>query len=173
RLRKRVAVVSQQSEIFNRTIRENIAYGNPNATKNEVLEAAKKANAHEYIMKFKDKYETLVGEKGVRLSGGQQQRLSIARALLTKPEILIFDEATSSLDSESEIKIQKALFANRGKSTMIIIAHRLSTIESADIVVVMDKGRIAEIGTHKELLNKKDGLYRKMRKLQRLGELRA
>ncbi len=173
KLRKRIAVVSQHSEIFNRTIKENIAYGKPNATKNEVIEAAKKANAHDFIMKLKNKYETLVGEKGVRLSGGQQQRLSIARALLTKPEILIFDEATSSLDTESELKIQEALFGHRGERTMIIIAHRLSTIENADLVVVMSKGRIAEIGTHKELLNKKDGLYRKMRKLQRLGELRA
>ncbi len=171
-LRKRIAVVSQQTEIFNRTIHENIAYGKPTATRKEVIEAAKKANAHKFIMEFKNKYDTLVGERGIRLSGGQQQRISIARALLANPEILIFDEATSSLDSESEINIQKALFSTRGKYTMIIIAHRLSTIEHADLVMVMDKGKVAEMGTHQELLKKKDSLYKKMRELQRLGELR-
>ncbi len=171
-VRRKIAVVSQHTEIFNRTIHENIAYGKPNATRREVIEAAKKANAHEFITSFKKGYDTLVGEKGVRLSGGQQQRISIARALLADPEILIFDEATSSLDSKSEMNIQKAIFAARGKYTIIIIAHRLSTIEHADIVVVMHEGKIAEIGTPKKLLQKGKGLYKRMRELQRLGEIR-
>lgn len=171
-LRKKTAVVSQHTEIFNRTVHENIAYGKPTATRAQVREAAKKANAHEFIMSFKNGYDALVGEKGVRLSGGQQQRISIARALLNDPEILIFDEATSSLDSESEMGIQKAIFAVRGKYTLIIIAHRLSTVEHADLVIVLDKGHVAELGTHQELLRREDSLYKKMRHLQRLGELR-
>lgn len=171
-LRRRTAVVSQHTEIFNRTIHENIAYGKPQASRAKVIEAAKKANAHTFITSFKNGYNTLVGEKGVKLSGGQQQRVSIARALLSSPEILIFDEATSSLDSESEIGIQKAIFGSRGEYTTIIIAHRLSTVEHADLVVVMDQGKVAEMGTHEELLKRKDSLYKRMRELQRLGELR-
>ncbi len=171
-VRTKISVVSQHTEIFNRTIHENIAYARPNATRKEVINAAKKANAHRFIMSFRKGYETLVGERGIRLSGGQQQRLSIARALLADPEVLVFDEATSSLDSESEKSIQNALFAVRGNYTMVIIAHRLSTIENADLIVVMDNGKIAEIGVPSELLNKKEGLYKKMHQLQRLGELR-
>jgi ABC-type multidrug transport system fused ATPase/permease subunit len=170
-LRHRVAVVSQHTELFSRTVEENIRYGRPEATKQEVINAAKKANAHQFITSFQDKYETKIGEKGIRLSGGQQQRVSIARALLKDPEIMIFDEATSSLDSESERSIQQALFAEQGKVTMIIIAHRLSTIEHADIVVVMDRGKIIEQGSHKELMEK-NTLYKKMRTLQQLGQLR-
>lgn len=171
-IRKKISVVSQHTEIFNRTVHDNIAYARPNATRKEVTDAAKKSNAHNFIMLFRKGYDTLVGERGIRLSGGQQQRLSIARALLANPEVLIFDEATSSLDSESERSIQKAIFAVKGKYTMVIIAHRLSTIESADILIVVDNGKIAEIGTPFELLNKKKGFYKKMHQLQRLGELR-
>lgn len=171
-LRKRIAVVSQHTEIFNRTIHDNIAYARPEATRKEVVAAAKKANADKFIRGFTEGYDTMVGEKGIRLSGGQQQRISIARALLADPEVLVFDEATSSLDSESEISIQKAIFSARGKYTMVLIAHRLSTIEKADVVVVLEKGRIAEIGSQKELLRKKKGFYRKMRELQHLGQLR-
>ncbi|HLC72732.1 MAG TPA: ABC transporter ATP-binding protein [Candidatus Nanoarchaeia archaeon] len=171
-LRKKIAVVSQHIEIFNRTVHENIAYGTQQATRKKVVEAAKKANAHEFIMSFKQGYNTLVGEKGVRLSGGQQQRIGIARALLANPEILIFDEATSSLDSKSEIGIQKAIFTARGRYTMIIIAHRLSTIEHADIIVVMHRGQVIEMGAPEELLKKGKSFYKRMRVLQRLGEIR-
>ena len=171
-VRTKISVVSQHTEIFNRTIHDNIAYAKPNATRKEVVGAAKKANAHNFITSFRKGYETIVGERGIRLSGGQQQRLSIARALLANPEVLIFDEATSSLDSESERSIQNAIFSARGKYTMIIIAHRLSTIENADLIVVMGNGRVSEIGSPAELLSKKEGLYRKMRQLQKLGELR-
>lgn len=171
-VRRRIAIVSQHTEIFNRTVQENIAYAKHDATRKEVVDIAKKANAHGFIMSFRQGYDTLVGEKGVRLSGGQQQRISIARALLANPDILVFDEATSSLDSESEAGIQKALFSARGKYTMVIIAHRLSTVEHADLVIVLEDGRVAEIGSQSELLTKKDSLYKKMRALQRLGELR-
>ncbi len=170
-LRKKMAFVSQHTEIFDRTAHENIAYGRPKATREQVIRAAKMANAHKFIKDFPKGYDTVLGERGVRLSGGQKQRVSIARALLSDADIIIFDEATSSLDSESEKEIQKAILKIRGK-TVIVIAHRFSTIEHADNIVVMKKMKVVEQGTHSELLNRSAGLYKKMRELQKLGELR-
>ena len=169
-LRERILYVSQQSEVFDRTIKENIAYGNPNASMAIIIKAAKQANIHDFIMSCPEKYDTEVGERGVKLSGGQKQRLCIARALLVNPFTIIFDEATSSLDSENEQQIQKAILGIK-KKTLIIIAHRLSTIQHADVILIMDNGKIVESGTHTDLLSKK-GLYRKMIQLQKLGELR-
>ncbi len=170
-LRKNVAFVSQHTEMFDRTIFENISYGNRTAKKEDVIKAAKKANAHKFITKFKNGYDTIVGERGVRLSGGQQQRISIARALISNAPLIIFDEATSSLDSESEKEIQSALLKIKNK-TVIIIAHRFSTIEHADKIVVLKDGKVIEQGTHEELINTHKSLYKKMRKLQKLGEIR-
>ena len=170
-LRQKISFVSQHTEMFNRTIHQNIAYSNPKATRRQVINAAKKANAHEFISAFKDGYDTIVGEQGVRLSGGQQQRISIARALLSKSKIIIFDEATSSLDSQSENLIQSALLNIKNK-TMIIIAHRLSTIQHSDNIIVLHEGEVLEQGTHSDLISKGKGLYKNMRQLQKLGEIR-
>ncbi len=169
--KKRIAVVSQNVEIFNRTVLENIQFADPSATRGEVIAAAKKAHAHQFIMEFPKGYDTLVGEKGIRLSGGQKQRISIARALLKNPEVYVFDEATSSLDSESERYIQNSIFSIAGKKTTIIIAHRLSTIRKADLIVVLDQGRVVEQGKYEELVQKK-GLFYKMVQLQAMAELR-
>lgn len=163
--KRRIAVVSQSVEIFNRTVLENITFGTPGASRQQVLAAAKEAHAHEFILQFASGYDTLVGEKGVRLSGGQKQRISIARALLKNPDIFVFDEATSSLDSESEGYIQKSIFSIAKKKTTIIIAHRLSTIRSADLIIVMDNGKVVEQGTYSELVGKK-GYFAKMVRLQ-------
>ncbi|MFT4282913.1 MAG: ABC transporter ATP-binding protein [Candidatus Woesearchaeota archaeon] len=171
-LRRNIAFVSQQTEIFDRTIFENIAYSRQGASREEVILAAKRANAYNFIMSFKNGFDTLVGERGVRLSGGQQQRISIARALLSNAKIIIFDEATSSLDSESEKSIQEALLKIKGR-TVIIIAHRLSTVEHSDNIIVLKDGVVLEQGSHKDLLNKKKGLYKKMIDLQKLGDLRS
>ncbi|MFP4656686.1 MAG: ABC transporter ATP-binding protein, partial [Candidatus Woesearchaeota archaeon] len=170
-LRKEIAFVSQHTEIFDRTTHANIAYGRPNASRDKVIKAAKKANAHNFIKSFPQGYDTILGERGVRLSGGQKQRISIARALLSDADMIIFDEATSSLDSESEQEIQKAILKIKSK-TIVVIAHRFSTIEHADKIVVMKSMKVVEQGTHSELLNKSGGLYKKMRELQKLGELR-
>jgi len=169
--KKRIAVVSQNVEIFNRTIMENLLFANPKAGKTAAIAAAKKAYAHEFIEEFSEGYNTIVGEKGVRLSGGQKQRISIARALLKNPDVYIFDEATSSLDSESERYIQKSIFSIARQKTTIIIAHRLSTIQQADLIVVLDKGKIIEKGTYQELVKKKGDFYQ-MVKLQNIGEIR-
>ena len=169
--KKRIAVVSQQVEIFNRSIMENIRFAKPEATREEIITAAKKAHAHEFIVEFPKGYDTIVGEKGVRLSGGQKQRVSIARALLKSPDIYVFDEATSSLDSESEQYIQKSIFSVAGQKTTIIIAHRLSTIRKADLIVVMDKGKVTEEGTYDYLMQNK-GAFWKMIQLQEVAELR-
>ncbi len=169
--KKRIAVVSQQVEIFNRSIMENIRFAKSGATRQEIIAAAKKAYAHEFIMEFPKGYDTVVGEKGVRLSGGQKQRVSIARALLKSPDIYIFDEATSSLDSESEQYIQKSIFSIASQKTTIIIAHRLSTIRKANLIVVIDNGRIVEEGTYDHLIHKK-GTFWKMIQLQEVAELR-
>jgi ATP-binding cassette, subfamily B, putative efflux pump len=165
--KKRVAIVSQTVEIFNRSIKDNIAFSKPGASLKEIIKAAKLAHAHEFIKELPDKYLTKVGKDGIKLSGGQKQRLSIARALLSNPDILIFDEATSSLDSESERLIQKAIFSIAGQKTMILIAHRLSTIEHADEILVLGNGRVLEKGSFDNLIGKK-GLFYKMVSLQKI-----
>ena len=165
--RRRIAIVSQNVEIFNRTIKENIAFSKPEASFSDIVRAAKLAHAHDFIKDLSEKYNTKVGKDGVKLSGGQKQRLSIARALLSDPDVLVFDEATSSLDSGSEKLIQKAIFSIAGKKTMIIIAHRLSTIENADEIIVLGDGKILEKGNYKALMRRR-GLFFKMVSLQRM-----
>ncbi len=165
-LRDQMAIVPQDVLLFGGTIRENILYGKPNATEAEVIDAAKQANAYDFIMSFPDKFETLVGDRGIQLSGGQRQRVAIARAVLKNPSILILDEATSSLDSESERLVQEALDKLMIGRTSIVIAHRLSTIRNADKIVVLQKGEVVEMGTHQELMTSTTGLYQKLSKLQ-------
>jgi len=165
-LRNQMAVVPQDVFLFGGSIRENIAYGKPEATEEEIKEAAMKANAWEFIKDFPEKLDTLVGERGVQLSGGQRQRVAIARAVLKNPRILILDEATSALDSESERLVQDALDKLMLGRTSIVIAHRLSTVRKADKIVVLDKGEVVESGSHQELLEIKDGVYRNLSELQ-------
>jgi subfamily B ATP-binding cassette protein MsbA len=160
-LRSRIAVVFQETMLFSGTIRDNIRYGNPAATDAQVAAAAEAANAEEFISAFPDGYDTVVGERGVRLSGGQRQRVAIARALLKDPRILILDEATSSLDSESEALVQAALERLMQGRTTFVIAHRLSTIVDADEILVLEQGRIVQRGTHRQLLAG-GGLYRQL-----------
>jgi ABC-type multidrug transport system fused ATPase/permease subunit len=171
--RQSLALVPQDIEVFNASIRDNISFGTErkNISQKDIEHAASIAYAHDFIQSLPHGYDTIVGERGVKLSGGQRQRIGIARALLSKPKILIFDEATSSLDTESEQLIQKAMHEISREYTMIIIAHRLSTIEHADAVMVLEDGKIAEMGTHDDLLKQKN-VYVKMRDLQRLGEVR-
>ncbi|MES2690399.1 MAG: ABC transporter transmembrane domain-containing protein [Bacteroidota bacterium] len=164
-LRKQMAFVPQDVILFGGSIKENIAYGKPEATQEEIIEAAKKANAHDFITGFPDGYETIVGERGIKLSGGQRQRVAIARAILKNPVILILDEATSSLDSESEQLVQEALQNLMQGRTSFVIAHRLSTIRNADKIIVIDKGTVLEQGTHDELMGIR-GLYRKLNEMQ-------
>jgi len=168
--RRRLAIVHQDVDIFNGTVLTNLTYGNQNATLEEVNEACQIARADEFIDQLSDGYNTIVGERGVRLSGGQKQRLGIARALLVNPDILIFDEATSSLDYESERSIQLAMHNILGTRTTIIIAHRLSTIREADKIVVLDRGKIVEVGSHEELLNRQ-GIYQRLHRLQETGDV--
>jgi ABC-type multidrug transport system fused ATPase/permease subunit len=165
-LRKQMALVPQDVLLFGGTIQENIAYGKPHASQTEIEEAAKKANAHEFIMSFPEAYQTVVGERGIKLSGGQRQRIAIARAILKDPVILILDEATSSLDSASEVLVQDALLNLMENRTSFVIAHRLSTIRNADKIIVLDKGLVREEGTHQELLALEDGLYQQLNRLQ-------
>jgi ABC-type multidrug transport system fused ATPase/permease subunit len=165
-LRSQIAIVPQDVLLFGGTIKENIIYGKTNATMEEIKEAARKANALDFIENFPDKFETKVGERGVQLSGGQRQRIAIARAVLKNPSILLLDEATSSLDSESERLVQEALDKLMEGRTSIVIAHRLSTIRRANQIIVLDKGEVKEIGTHQELIAITDGLYRSLCKLQ-------
>jgi ABC-type multidrug transport system fused ATPase/permease subunit len=165
-LRKQMALVPQDILLFGGTIFENIAYGKPDATEAEVMNAAQQANAHDFIGKFPEGYKTVVGERGVKLSGGQRQRIAIARAILKDPVILLLDEATSSLDSESESLVQEALQNLMKNRTSFVIAHRLSTIRGADQILVLEDGRIRESGTHHELIGIEDGLYRNLNKLQ-------
>lgn len=164
-LRRQIGIVSQETVLFATTIRENIAYGKPDATLEEIVEAAKVANAHDFIMKLPNGYDTMVGERGVTLSGGERQRIAIARAILGNPKILIFDEATSALDSESERLVQEALERVMKGKTTFFVAHRLSTLRCADRIVVLNDGRIVEEGSHEELL-KKRGLYWRLYILQ-------
>ncbi len=159
--RSHLGVVLQESFLFDGTIAENIAYGNPNAAREQVLEAARIAHCDDFVSEFEDGYETVIGERGVKLSGGQRQRLSIARAILADPKILILDEATSSLDSESEEKIQDGLDTLRQGRTTFVIAHRLSTIYNADQILVLDDGEIVERGSHQELLDA-NGRYKQL-----------
>lgn len=159
-LRSQIGVVLQEPFLFSGTISENIAYGNPRATPEEIMRAAKAANAHDFIMKFPDGYDTQVGERGGRLSGGERQRISIARAILHNPRILIFDEATSAVDTETEKQIQEAIERLVENRTTFAIAHRLSTLRKADRIVAIDDGRIAEVGTHDELLERRGKYWR-------------
>ena len=169
-LRSLMGVVPQDPNLFNDTIKFNIGYGNPSASKKEIEAAAKIARLDDFINSLPKKYDTVVGERGVKLSGGQRQRLAIARMILSNPDIIIFDEATSQLDSESEKYIQEAFWKAAKDKTTIIIAHRLSTVVKADKIVVMDKNKIKEIGSHKELVNKKDSLYKHFWDLQTISE---
>lgn len=165
-LRNQIALVPQDIFLFGGTIRENIAYGKKEASEVEILEAAKNANALEFIDRFPEKLETIVGERGTQLSGGQRQRIAIARAILKDPKILILDEATSSLDSESEMLVQNALEKLMKNRTSIVIAHRFSTIRNADKIVVLENGAIVETGTHDELMLKESGVYKGLNEMQ-------
>ncbi|TDX59210.1 ABC transporter ATP-binding protein [Orenia marismortui] len=164
-LRQQIGIVPQETLLFGGTIKENILYGNLDASDEEIIQAAKTANAHDFILKFPDGYDSSIGERGAGLSGGQKQRIAIARAVLKNPQILILDEATSALDTESEALVQEALDRLMKNRTTFVIAHRLSTILDADKIVVMEKGKIVERGTHEELLAK-DGVYKKLYKIQ-------
>jgi len=165
-LRSNIAIVPQEVMLFGGTIYENIAYGKPGSTEDEVYEAARKANAFDFITSFPEKFQTVVGERGVKLSGGQRQRVAIARAILKDPSILILDEATSALDSESEKLVQDALDELMKNRTTIIIAHRLATIRNVDTIYVLKDGEIAESGSHEDLILKEEGIYANMVKLQ-------
>ena len=161
-LREQIAYVPQEPLLFHRSVRENIAYGRPDATDAEIEKAAKKAGAYDFIIKLHDGFDTMVGERGVKLSGGQRQRIAIARAILKDAPILILDEATSALDSESEALIQQSLETLMKNRTSIVIAHRLSTIAKLDRIIVLENGRIVEDGSHEQLLAKKCGVYAKL-----------
>lgn len=169
--RKFIAIVPQEVEIFNSSVKDNISYAKPGASFTEVKAAARIANAEEFISQLNDGYETMVGERGIKLSGGQRQRLGIARAILANPRILIFDEATSSLDSYSEKLIQDAMDKISKGRTVIIIAHRLSTIKKADKIIVLEKGQMVEEGSHFELAQTNGGLYQKLLGLQQMGDI--
>ncbi|XP_073864387.1 ABC-type oligopeptide transporter ABCB9 isoform X20 [Macaca fascicularis] len=167
-LHRVISLVSQEPVLFARSITDNISYGLPTVPFEMVVEAAQKANAHGFIMELQDGYSTETGEKGAQLSGGQKQRVAMARALVRNPPVLILDEATSALDAESEYLIQQAIHGNLQKHTVLIIAHRLSTVEHAHLIVVLDKGRVVQQGTHQQLLAQ-GGLYAKLVQRQMLG----
>jgi ABC-type multidrug transport system fused ATPase/permease subunit len=164
--RSNLGIVPQEVILFGGTIEENIAYGKPGAPFNDIKEAARKANALEFIDRFPDQFKTKVGERGVKLSGGQRQRIAIARAILKNPSILILDEATSSLDAHSEVLVQEALEKLMEGRTNIIIAHRLSTIRKVDRIFVIQHGEVAEDGSHQELSSHHDGIYQQLLKIQ-------
>jgi subfamily B ATP-binding cassette protein MsbA len=164
-LHRQMGIVTQESILFNDTIENNIVFG-ANATEAQIIEAAKIANAHQFISQSPEGYQTVIGDRGSRLSGGQRQRLSIARAVLKNPPILILDEATSALDTESEKLVQEALTNLMKNRTTLVIAHRLSTIQNADKIIVISKGQIVEEGTHEELVQIPNGYYAKLSSLQ-------
>jgi ABC-type multidrug transport system fused ATPase/permease subunit len=164
-LRRQIGIVLQTSLLFSDTIRDNIRYGRPDASDDEIIRAAKAAQAHEFITKFAEGYETVVGERGVTLSGGQRQRIAIARALLMDPRILILDDSTSSVDTQTEKFIQEALDRLMDGRTTFVIAHRLATVRRADLILVMENGRIVQRGRHEELLAQ-GGLYKEIYDLQ-------
>ena len=168
---ERVGIVAQDTQLFNRTIEENISYGREEYAVEDIIDAAKKANAHDFIMELDEGYQTKVGERGVRLSGGQGQRLALARVFLRKPKLLILDEATSALDAESESLVQESIdrLIAQGGCTVMLIAHRLSTVINADMIAVVDKGQIVEHGNHKELLEQ-GGFYSTLISKQRNKE---
>jgi len=163
--RSQLGIVTQESILFNDTVFNNIAFGIDGVTEAQVMEAAKIANAHEFISKLEQGYQTNIGDRGSKLSGGQRQRLSIARAVLKNPPVLILDEATSALDSESELLVQEAITKLMSSRTTLVIAHRLSTIQHADEILVIDKAKIVQRGTHAELMAQ-EGLYQKLSTIQ-------
>lgn len=165
-LRDKMGIVTQETFLFNTTIAENIAYGLTDYSMDKIIEAAKTANAHNFIMEMPNGYNSIIGERGIKLSGGQRQRLTIARALLKDPQIMIFDEATSALDNESEILVQEAIERLMINRTTFVIAHRLSTIRNATKILVLDRGKIIQQGTHDELITVQDGLYKKLYDMQ-------
>jgi ABC-type multidrug transport system fused ATPase/permease subunit len=165
-LRSHIGIVPQEVLLFGGSIRENISYAKPNASEEELIQAAKKANAWQFISKFPEGMDTLVGERGVKLSGGQRQRIAIARAILKDPSILVLDEATSSLDAESESLVQEALDELMKGRTTIIIAHRLATIRKVDRIYALSDGQIVEEGSHSELLARENGFYSNLVRLQ-------
>ncbi|MBU2101668.1 ATP-binding cassette domain-containing protein, partial [Patescibacteria group bacterium] len=161
-LREAIAYVPQEPLLFHRTLEENIAYGGKKVTDKDVVRAAKIAHAHEFISELPEGYKTMVGERGIKLSGGQRQRVAIARALVKNAPILVLDEATSSLDSESEKFIQEGLWELMKNKTAIVVAHRLSTIKHLDRIIVLDKGKIVQDDTHENLIKEKNGLYARL-----------
>jgi len=167
-LRSLMGVVSQEAILFNDTIYNNIAFGLPHIQQEQVEEAARIANAHDFIMQTSDGYQTFIGDRGSKLSGGQRQRLSIARAVLKNPPILILDEATSALDTESEKIVQDALYKLMQNRTSLVIAHRLSTVQNADVIIVLDRGKIVQKGSHEELISQ-IGIYKQLNDMQKLG----
>jgi ATP-binding cassette, subfamily B, bacterial len=154
-----LAIVQQDVFLFDGSVRDNIAYGRQDATEDEIQDAARRANAHEFIIRLPEQYDTFIGERGVKLSGGQQQRLAIARAILKSPQILILDEATSNLDTESEQLIQASMATLLAGRTTFVIAHRLSTVRRADMILLMDEGRIVERGRHEQLMQARGAYY--------------
>jgi ABC-type multidrug transport system fused ATPase/permease subunit len=164
-LRSQIGVVLQDTFLFNGTVRDNLLYGHPDATEEEMLAASQAAHVHDFVQNLPEKYDTQVGERGVKLSGGEKQRLALARAILVNPRILILDEATSSVDAEAEYLIQQALENVMRGRTAVVIAHRLSTIRHADKIVAVERGHIAEVGTHEELIQR-NGLYSQLYRRQ-------
>jgi subfamily B ATP-binding cassette protein MsbA len=161
-----MGIVTQETFLFNESVKNNIAYGLENFSLEKIIEAAKAANAHNFIIEMPNGYDTIIGERGIKLSGGQRQRLSIARAILKNPDIMIFDEATSSLDNESEILVQEAIERMMINRTTFVIAHRLSTIRNATRILVLDRGKIVQLGKHEDLIEDEKGLYRKFYEMQ-------